>query len=808
MKGVSKNRGRAHVLVLVATLLAAALLPLQTTLAQQQQPTITATPASQAVGKPVVLEGTGWYVLSDVKIYINRTPTELIEVATVKTNETGGFKITVTVPLLRPDAYTWYAAQPGTPNKAKCDFTIEEGIYATPEKAPVGATVRILGASESFINKKVLIIFDKNNNGTYDAGENLTITSGNAEGIIDTAITIPDVRYGTYNIYANKTTIDPGTPLTTGNSLSTSFTVERPTVTVTPDAAPVGYTVTISGNKFKVNYYVNITLRDAANKIVAILATKVLTNATGGFKVAVTVPDVKVTADTGFIVNATDDINWATKTLTVKAPKITITPDTAKVGDSITVKANWFKVEWNVTIYFSIRRSGTVYELIPVATVPANETGGFVATVTVPAVPADTPAGVTDLVQVNASDGVNFALFDFDVIPSATLDRYRIAVGQNLTITGLGFRNDSVITIKINGSNVPPTLIGTAKTDKYGSFKVTITMPQVPDGYYMVNISDAVGNKVYIKWLQVVPKEFADLFAAIDAIERKLDSETFGLAAIKSAIDLLDARVRAIVYRLGSFTGEDTIASLLYDIRAKVEAIQLDLTPVLNAINSTRTDVLGAIASAKEEILAKIDFTPVLKAVNGTRTDVLGAIDSAKGEIIAKVEAIQLDLTPVLNAINSTRTDVLSAIASAKSDVLNAISDAKTDLLSAISSAKSDIITRIDKIAAPTMSTGTGTATFTTKNTEIAIYESAKLGTVTVTLKTSGMMTYKVLSIRYYINPADPTLYVEKVVARNADAVFTDTAAAWKVTLVYTETATPAKPGVTVYYAYSALTPP
>jgi len=368
-------------------------------------------------------------------------------------------------------------------------------------------------------------------------------------------------------------------------------------------------------------------------------------------------------------------------------------------------------------------------------------------------------------VEVNASDGVNFALTDFDVIPSATLDRYRIAVGQNLTITGLGFRNDSVITIKINGSNVPPTLIGTAKTDKYGSFKVTITMPQVPDGYYMVNISDAVGNKVYIKWLQVVPKEFVDLFDAIDAIERKLDNGTYGLAAIKKAIDLLDTRVSAIVYRLGSFTGEDTVASLLYDIRAKIEA-GLNLTPVLNAINSARTDVLSAI-------------------------------DSAKGEIIAKIEAIKLDLTPVLNAINSTGTDIL-----------NAISGAKTDLLSAISSAKSDIIARIDKITAPAMSTGTGTATFTTKNTEIAIYESAKLGTVTVTLKTSGMATYKVLSIRYYINPADPTLYVEKVVARNADAVFTDTAAAWKVTLVYTETATPAKPGVTVYYAYSALTPP
>jgi hypothetical protein len=782
MKGVSKNRGRAHVLVLVATLLAAALLPLQTTLAAPE-PTITPSPTSEAVGKPIVLEGTGWYVLSDVKIYINRTPTELIEVATVKTNETGGFKITVTVPLLRPGAYTWYAAQPGTPNKAKWSFTIEEGIYATPASAPVGATVRILGASESFINKKVLIIFDKGNYGVYDAGENLTITSGNAEGIIDTTITIPDVKSGGYRIYANKTNIASGDSLT--GHLYTDFTVEQPIVTVTPDAAPVGYTVTISGNKFKVNYYVNITLRDAAKKIVATLATKVPTNATGGFKVNVTVPDVKVTADTDFYVNATDDINFDTEKLTVKAPKIIIDP-TAKVGESITVKANYFKAKWNVIIYFSIWRSGTVYELIPVATVPANETGGFVATVKVPEVPADTPAGVTDLVQVNASDGINIAIEDFDVVPSATLDRYRIAVGQNLTITGLGFRNDSTITIKINGTNVPPTLIGTAKTDKYGSFIVTITMPQVPDGYYMVNISDGVGNKVYIKWLQVVPKEFADLFAAIDAIERKLDSETFGLAAIKSAIDLLDTRVRAIVYRLGSFTGEDTVASLLYDIRAKVEAIQLDLTPVLDAIASAKSDVLNAITSAKEEILAKIDFTPVLNAVNSTKSDVLSAIDSAKGEIIAKVEAIQLDLTPVLNAINSTGTDILGAIASAKSD----------------------IIARIDKITAPAMSTGTGTATFTTKNTEIAIYESAKLGTITVTLKTSGMMTYKVLSIRYYINPADPTLYVEKVVARNADAVFTDTAAAWKVTLVYTETATPAKPGVTVYYAYSALTPP
>ena len=759
MKGVSKNRGRAHVLALVAMLLAAALLPLQVTFAAPEAKISVSPPkTSYEIGEKVTIEGTGWWVLSEVRIYLNRTD-KMFYITSVRTNETGGFTVKVTIPAVKPDTYTWLVTQPGTPNVNKsAPFNIEPGIYLTPTRAPVGAEVRILGAHAGFAGKKVCIIFDIDKNGKLDPGEILANVTGDAEGIINASIRVPDVKADTYTIYANYSDINPQD--LTANTLSKSIQVLQPIIVIKPEPeAPVGGQITVEGNYFKVGYRVNITLvRDTS--VVATLATKVPTNATGGFKVSVTVPDVKVTTDMEYTINATDDINFATKkTLTVKAPEIIIDPTTAKVGDSITVKANWFKVKSNVIIYFSIWRSGTVYELIPVATVPANATGGFVTTVKVPSVPAETPAVDIDLVKVNASDGVNFAIDDFDVEASVKLEPYRAAVGSTVKVIGTGFSNGSTVSITIaNGATV--TMEKVAKTDNYGSFEASITVPQIPDGSYTLTVTDEKDVSAEAL-LQVVPKEFADLFAAIDAIERKLDSETFGLAAIKSAIDLLDARVRAIVYRLGSFTGEDTVASLLYDIRAKVEAIQLDLTPVLNAVNSTRTDILGAIASAKEEILAKIDFTPVLKAVNGTRTD-----------------------------------------------ILNAISGAKTDLSSAISSAKSDIIARIDKITAPAMSTGTGKVDFKTKDTEIAIYESAKLGTVTVTLKTSGMLTYKVLSIRYYINPADPTLYVEKVVARNADAVFTDTAAAWKVTLVYTETATPAKPGVTVYYAYSALTPP
>jgi hypothetical protein len=82
------------------------------------------------------------------------------------------------------------------------------------------------------------------------------------------------------------------------------------------------------------------------------------------------------------------------------------------------------------------------------------------------------------------------------------------------------------------------------------------------------------------------------------------------------------------------------------------------------------------------------------------------------------------------------------------------------------------------------------------------IYKGAKVGTVTVSIRTSGLSYGEAVYIRYYLDPANPTVYIEKMVIQNRDiGAWTDTAAAWKIEIAYIGTGA-------VYWAYSAIYPP
>jgi len=80
-----------------------------------------------------------------------------------------------------------------------------------------------------------------------------------------------------------------------------------------------------------------------------------------------------------------------------------------------------------------------------------------------------------------------------------------------------------------------------------------------------------------------------------------------------------------------------------------------------------------------------------------------------------------------------------------------------------------------------------------------------RVGTVTVTIRTSGVGSSETLYIRYYLDPSDPSNVAVKVVTSGENTLgWTDTAAAWRVELFYTFSS-----GVdTVYYAYSVIYPP
>jgi hypothetical protein len=249
----------------------------------------------------------------------------------------------------------------------------------------------------------------------------------------------------------------------------------------------------------------------------------------------------------------------------------------------------------------------------------------------------------------------------------------------------------------------------------------------------------------------------------------------------------------------------------------------LDLTPVLTAIEGNSTAIIGAINSAKSDIIAAmptLDLTPVLTAIDSVEAKLdnetygLVAIKSAVSGL-----SVQLSnaVDTITGAVGDAKASILAAIDSveAKLDDIKGVVDAiklKTDTINwaditAIKGVVNDIEGKVDALMQSPIAqatSGSGSTTFTSSGT-LVIYEGSKVGTVTVSLKTTGVGYGERLLIRYYIDPNSPTVYIEKTVTSGTNtAGWTDTAAAWKVEIVYTW-----RSGTdTVYWGYSAIYPP
>jgi hypothetical protein len=181
---------------------------------------------------------------------------------------------------------------------------------------------------------------------------------------------------------------------------------------------------------------------------------------------------------------------------------------------------------------------------------------------------------------------------------------------------------------------------------------------------------------------------------------------------------------------------------------------------------------------------------------------------------------VTVDLTPILNELRN-ETYGLAAIKNAVSDLSEQLSSAVESITSNLSDIKTTlgaiklktdtinwqdityIKNKLDAITAPQVTSGGGSTTFTSSSTSV-IYEGAKVGTVTVSLKTTGVGYGERLRIRYYTDPNNPTVYIEKTVVSGTNTLgWTDTAAAWKVEIAYTWSS-----GTdTVYWSYSAIHP-
>jgi len=698
------------------------------------RPTIVISPDKGTAGTEITVDINYFTLGHDVQVFLdvnnNNLPDDndvIIQVKYSDLNDTGGATVEITVPeWIGYGAYN-IIAKNDLGDVASKTFTVMKPVVVivdpATKKGVAGMTItvqvnyfnRTAGAGTTFV------FFDVNKNNRYDPDELKIVLSLNNTGGVEATLTVPTVPYDTYPVNATNNI----------HSAVDYFTVERPVIVISkyPVGVP-GTPVEVDINYFslgkdvKIGYDVNKNGILDDDEVIKAVPAKDLNGTGGKSGIPVTAP-----AKLGYgpyTINATNDVQWAATTFTVMEPIIIISPDKGTAGTSITVEINYYNRTVATYVFFDTNGNGkhdvgerridwTVNKL--------NATGGASTTLIVP----DSVGYGPYTVYANNSLGqVKSATFTV-MEPVITISPTSGSRGTIVTVTINYFNKtaragDTYVFFDTNGNGKyddgeprSPTT-GGLKLNNTGGATATIQVPWTIDaGVYKIYAVNKYQSK-YSEFTVLTPEQAIEkkldeiVIPKLDEIIGLLKDDTFGLRAIRTAIDTLASRIEEIAGTIMSKL--TTIEGLLYEIKASVSTINwADIT----AINAK------------------------LGTFSGSDT-----VASLLYDIRGRLEAI----TPGAQAAS-----------------------------------------------------GSGATQFTSSQS-VVIYSGEKVGTVTVSIKTSGVTYGERLVIRYYL---DNTNYIEKVVTSSRDTTgWTDTAAAMKVELVYTW-----RSGTdTVYYAYSVIYPP
>jgi len=259
------------------------------------------------------------------------------------------------------------------------------------------------------------------------------------------------------------------------------------TITILPTSGTVGSTVTVSGTGATANGEVRVYWEGA------FIATTTA-NAAGEYSVSITVPHNRAGGSSIQVCDvATGDINSAIFTV---LPEIVLIPNEGSAwgnppywgGDEIIVSGTGFGVYqlpppqyWrgaNVTLEFN----GIVWTNIT----STNWDGSFEARFYVPSMPSGT-------YDVTATDDLgNSASAPFTVIPKIMSYPTSGSSATHVHVEGSGFAASQSVTVTFDTINV--TILNGVMTDPQGRFANWFKVPDVPDGIYTINATDALGN--------------------------------------------------------------------------------------------------------------------------------------------------------------------------------------------------------------------------------------------------------------------------------------------------------------------------
>jgi hypothetical protein len=598
-------------------------------------PSITISPTSGPPGTSITVVGSNFKLGATVTIFFDVDGDGVVDpgetVGTATASSTGAFSTLVPAPTLPSGIYDVRATD-GVNTAPAVAFTITPAISLSPTSGPPGTTVTVSGSGFA-ASVSGIVWFDSNNNGAFDLGEpSASVTTGPL-GTFTATLTVPTVPAGTYNIYAD---VPLGLPV----EASASFTVLIPSITVSPTSGPPGTSVSISGTDFipgasgVVWFDIdNDGVLDPGEPFVSVTAS-----ATGMFTATLTVPTVPFQA-AGYNIRADVPSGGpveASATFLV-TPAISLSPTSGSPGTTVTVSGSGFAASVSGIVWFDSNNNGAFDLGEPSASVTTGPLGTFTATLTVPTVPAGTYNIYADV----PSGGPVEASASFTVlIPSITVSPTTVSSGQLITIAGTDFTPGAsgVVWFDIDGDGVPdpgePQVTVTVSSG--GTFITTLTTPDVPAGTYNIRADIPPGPPLEASApIVVAAPGFAALMAAIQDIEAKLDPGGAFYTFVNNWFTFIDNK-------LGGFIGTDNVASLLYAIKGKLDDIEAKLDdPSRWVSDADLSAAVSMITSAISEVSAKLGtFNPgesVASLLYQIRTSVT-ALETA-------VSA--LDLTPV-----------------------------------------------------------------------------------------------------------------------------------------------------------------
>jgi hypothetical protein len=334
---------------------------------------------------------------------------------------------------------------------------LAQTIYCTPTSGTVGTVVTVTGYGfDPATHPTVHIFFDS----TYVA-----VVSVLAGGSFTTSFSVSTYTTpGTHYVTAR----DGPTYATSTQLAMAYFTVTARQITLSPSSGYVGDTVTVSGTGFNASSTVTIYFDTTA-------VGTATTNTSGAFSGATfTVPDSYRGTHTVKGSDASGDSTGVNFTI---LQKITVTPASGAVGDTVTVSGTGFTASSSITFYFNTQS-------VSADTTTTNANGSF--TNNTFTIPSSSRGSYT----IEAEDASGYsATATFTIGQKIAITPATGIPGTLVTISGTGFRASQTITITYNAVAVTtnPAVITTGAT---GSFTATFNVPAGLAGTHPVEATD------------------------------------------------------------------------------------------------------------------------------------------------------------------------------------------------------------------------------------------------------------------------------------------------------------------------------